>query len=238
MKEQKVIKVSPRQLFQRPFHTKSKSHFHGDNDKLIEQRTEISQKKRPHHERHTQMSEEIVYCYDEDDFESELKIKSMIDLNDTTEVTSSSEIPTTSNKGYESKPKSPYLYQMRSRHMHYMNRDSYSTSKLEVAKESNPKKTKNFKVKKGNILKQVLKKDRTCMIGMYCPTEYYQVGAISTKPESKEIDDSFINMSQTESYDLSPKTMLDTFDNNNVSRHKRSHAIEVCFWIVFNDCNN
>lgn len=139
MKETIIKRVSPRQLIHKPRHSKSRSFFTQGKSKLIDRRSAIPIKQRGELRKSPQLSEEIVYEYDEDDVESEVKIKSLIDLNDTTEVTSSSEIPSVSNKVQEAMPKAPYLYQMRSRHMHYLSKNSYSTGKVDEISESEKK---------------------------------------------------------------------------------------------------
>lgn len=98
------------------------------------------------------VSEEIVYEFEEDDIESEIKLWTMLDVNDTMENTTSSEIPSVKLNVNDSKPNEPYLYNVRSRHMHYMHRPSMS-----LIEKTSPGPSPTKRPKKGDILTRLKK---------------------------------------------------------------------------------
>lgn len=227
MKECKIKKVSPRSLIDKGGHVRSKT-FINNPDKLhiIEMIPQGHIQKKRTKVRKTEMSEEVVYEYDEDDAESEAKIRTMIDLNDTTEVTSSSELPSLSNKIQEAMPDQPYFYQMRSRHMYYLHRPSLSTN--EQMKSNKGRNGKTNKIKKGDILKHIQNRAKRQSMDTLAPANHPWIGLSASKPLSKEIIDSTISLSQTESYDLTPDSDSSDISFTNKTKHRRTNAIEVC----------
>jgi hypothetical protein len=227
MKECKIKKVSPRNLIGKPVHIRSKTFINNPGTiNKIETVKEAYKYPKRKQVRKTEMSEEIVYEYDEDDVESEAKIKTMIDLNDTTEVTSSSELPSLSSKIQEAMPDQPYLYQMRSRHMYYLHRPSLSTN--EQMKSNKGRNGKANKIKKGDILKHIQNKAKRQSMDALTSANHPWIGLSASRPLSKQIIDSTISLSQTESYDLTPESDSSDISFTNMTKHRRTNAIEVC----------
>lgn len=230
-------KLSPKKLIPRlNLVTNKPNSLHKDKGNLRDYRRADGNKVKEFHTSASPMfSEEIVYEFDDDDYESEMKIWTMMDNSVSIDNTTSSEAIITDSQS-DRIINDPNLYKYKKRKMFsgpsasalnlHKRKISGSGKQTKINISSNIRSNKNkwFNGLEGDFVSS------TFSMNLWEDAGYPKVTASSSKPTSKELVDSSYSFIHNESYDFTPKAdeSVELFSKNK-NRRKFTNNSKVSF---------